>query len=237
MESVQDPSPLAVALFKAIVRRLGREPSLLWIGSAEQPDSSQTCSLYRCKGCPKCNGFAWLFKTQLVAHLWTVFCNFVPKLSVVWDFDVYADDPCNMVSCWPCSIRQPNSMALPVSRWSVLSLCSTLGSVCSLLQEPTTLHDEHVSCAGHQASGTASNGLAAETVEALYVALVDDEQCKQLLLDTHSPSGTYINNNQVQNGFHEAITSLTNQLTAQLTAAACLARMCSLVRSCKLYSC
>jgi len=65
-------------------------------------------------------------------------------------------------------------------------------------------------------------------VEALYAALVDDEQGIHLLLHTHSLSGAYIGT-RYEAGFAQAITNLTSQLTAQLTAAACLARLCFLV--------
>jgi len=82
--------------------------------------------------------------------------------------------------------------------------------------------------AGQQAATTASSSLAAETVEALYAALVDDEQGRHLLLHTHSPSGAYIGRKS-EAGFAQAITKLTSQLTAQLAAVACLARLCLLV--------
>lgn len=69
--------------------------------------------------------------------------------------------------------------------------------------------------------------MAAETVETLYVALVDDEQCRHLLLRTHSPSGAYIGR---EAGSVQLLENLTGQLASQLTAAACLARLCYLVR-------
>jgi hypothetical protein len=85
-----------------------------------------------------------------------------------------------------------------------------------------------VPCAGHQAATTASSNLAAETVEALHAALADDEQGRHLVLRTHSPSGAYIGR-KPEAGFAQTFTNLASQLTAQLTAAACLARLCLLV--------
>ena len=69
--------------------------------------------------------------------------------------------------------------------------------------------------------------MAAETGETLYVALVDDEQSRHLLLCTHSPFGAYIGR---EAGPVQLVENLTGQLTSQLTAAACLARLCVLVR-------
>jgi len=82
--------------------------------------------------------------------------------------------------------------------------------------------------AGQQAATKASSTLAAETIEALYAALADDEQGVHLLLQTHSPSGAFIGQRS-EAGFAQAIRNLTSQLAAQLTAAACLARLCCLV--------
>ena len=81
--------------------------------------------------------------------------------------------------------------------------------------------------AGYQAS--ACPEAAAVTVDALHAALVHEELCKHLLLGTrqveegHSAPG-------LQPGFATAIRSLQGNLTAQLTAGACWARLCLQVK-------
>ena len=85
---------------------------------------------------------------------------------------------------------------------------------------------------GHQASQTpATRPAAAVTASALYTILSNDtEQCKFLLAGTHSLTSGCTQG--LQRGFHGVITSLKQHLPAQLTAAACLARLCSVVSHC-----
>ncbi len=79
-------------------------------------------------------------------------------------------------------------------------------------------------------------------VNALYTALADPEQCKHLLLHTHTVVGGSPRCN-TKGGFDAAMRGLKGQLTSRLTLGACLARMCSevgpdlyaLYRQCLLY--
>ncbi len=64
------------------------------------------------------------------------------------------------------------------------------------------------------------------TLDALHAALVHEELCKHLLLGTHEVEKGH----GLQLGFATAIRSLQGNLTAQLTAAACWARMCLQVK-------
>jgi len=67
----------------ALVRRLGRQLSFLWLGSNDQPSPRQAHALSErrvCQGCANCKGADWLLKTQIVAHLWTIFCEW-PDMS------------------------------------------------------------------------------------------------------------------------------------------------------------
>lgn len=67
---------------------------------------------------------------------------------------------------------------------------------------------------------------AAVTVDALHAAMVHEELCKHLLLGTHEVDKGH----GVQLGFATAIRSLQGNLTAQLTAGACWARLYSQVK-------
>ncbi len=80
--------------------------------------------------------------------------------------------------------------------------------------------------AGYQA-GTCPEA-AVVTLDALHAALVHEELCKHLLLGTHQVEKW----RGLQLGFVTAIRSLQGNLTAQLTAAACWARMCLQVKLC-----
>lgn len=64
-------------------------------------------------------------------------------------------------------------------------------------------------------------------MEALYVSLVDDEQCKHLTITLQklgSPQAVF-----ALKPFGSAIRNLKDSLSAQLNAGACLARMCTQV--------
>ena len=78
--------------------------------------------------------------------------------------------------------------------------------------------------AGYQASTCPE--AAAVTVDALHAAVAHEELCKHLLLGTHQVEEGL----GLQLGFDTAIKSLQGNLTAQLTAAACWARMYSQVK-------
>ena len=73
--------------------------------------------------------------------------------------------------------------------------------------------------------------MAAALIAALYAALVADaKQCKHLLLNAHKlnsadyePAAFSI----IQSGLDPAMRALQGHLTAQLTAGACLARLCT----------
>ncbi|KAL0045586.1 hypothetical protein WJX82_010696 [Trebouxia sp. C0006] len=65
---------------------------------------------------------------------------------------------------------------------------------------------------------------AAVTVDALHAAMVHEELCKHLLLGTHQVEQGH-GTPEVQLGFATAIRNLQGHLTAQLTAAACWARL------------
>ena len=67
------PGPEQDALGFAFVRRIGMEPSLLWVKSHEF-GSNALCSQRNCSGCSKC-GSEWIFKTEMIATLWTLFCK------------------------------------------------------------------------------------------------------------------------------------------------------------------
>ena len=85
LESVQDSSNPMLAFLVALVKRLGRQPSLLWLGSDGQPSPRQAHALPErrvCQGCANCKGADWLLKTKIVAHLWTIFCEW-PGVSCV----------------------------------------------------------------------------------------------------------------------------------------------------------
>ncbi len=77
--------------------------------------------------------------------------------------------------------------------------------------------------AGYQASTCPE--AAAVTLDALHAALVHEELCKHLLLGTHQVKKGHGS----QLGYPTAIRSLQGNLTAQLTAGACWARMYSQV--------
>ncbi len=68
------PGPEQDALGFAFVRRIGMEPSLLWVKSHEF-GSNALCSQRNCSGCSKCGSPEWIFKTEMIATLWTLFCK------------------------------------------------------------------------------------------------------------------------------------------------------------------
>ena len=72
--------------------------------------------------------------------------------------------------------------------------------------------------------------MAAVAVNALYTALADPEQCKHLLLHTHTVVGGSPRCN-TEGGFYAAMRGLKGELTSRLTLGACLARLCSEVGS------
>ena len=85
-------------------------------------------------------------------------------------------------------------------------------------------------CAGAVCSEQASHPVAAVAVNALYTALADPEQCKHLLLHTHTVVGGSPRCD-TKGGFDAAMRGLKGQLTSRLTLGACLARMCTEVGS------
>ncbi|DBA75482.1 TPA: hypothetical protein ACH3X1_010733 [Trebouxia sp. C0004] len=72
----------------------------------------------------------------------------------------------------------------------------------------------------------ASHPVAAVAVNALYTALADPEQCKHLLLHTHTVVGGSPRCD-TKGGFDVAMRGLKGQLTSRLTLGACLARACT----------
>ena len=75
--------------------------------------------------------------------------------------------------------------------------------------------------------------IAAASAKALYAALLDPEQCRHLLLHTHKLKSVGHEPNLlsiVQGGLDTAVRALCDHLTTQLTAGACLARLCAEVR-------
>ena len=73
--------------------------------------------------------------------------------------------------------------------------------------------------------------MAAALIDALHAALVvDHEQCRHLLLITHKLNSAVYEPEAlsiVQGGLDPAMRALQGHLTAQLTAGACLARLCT----------
>ena len=86
-------------------------------------------------------------------------------------------------------------------------------------------------CAGGVCKHRASDPVAAVTVDALYSALTDPEQCKHLLLHTHTVMGEGLRSN-TEEGLDGALRGLRGELTLQLTLGACLFRLCAQVSSC-----
>ena len=83
-------------------------------------------------------------------------------------------------------------------------------------------------CAGAVCKHTVSHPVAAVAVDALHSALTDPEQCKHLLLRTHTVMGEGLRG-FTEDGFDGAMRGLDGQLTSQLTLGACLFRMCAQV--------
>jgi hypothetical protein len=77
--------------------------------------------------------------------------------------------------------------------------------------------------AGYGASSKQSHSIAAAAIDALHTALVDPEHCKHLLLNTYHVTGPAI----VKGSLHTAINGLKACPPAQMTAGACLARLCT----------
>ncbi len=77
--------------------------------------------------------------------------------------------------------------------------------------------------AGYGASSKKSHTIVAAAIDALHTALVNPEQCKHLLLNTHHVTGLAV----VEGSLHAAIDGLQACLPAQMTASACLARLCT----------
>lgn len=80
-------NPMVVFLM-ALVTRLGRQSSLLWLGPDGQPSSQHAYVVPEpgmCQGCASCKGSDWLLKTRIVAHLWVICCEWSgrAKLSCV----------------------------------------------------------------------------------------------------------------------------------------------------------
>ena len=75
--------------------------------------------------------------------------------------------------------------------------------------------------------------VAAVIVDALHSALTDPEQCKHLLLHTHTVMGEGLRSD-TEEGFGGALRGLGGELTSQLTLGACLFRLCAQVSSCPL---
>lgn len=73
------------------------------------------------------------------------------------------------------------------------------------------------------ASSKRSHTLAAAAIDALHTALVDPEDCKHLLLITYNVTSPML----IQGGLHAVINSLQAYPPAQMTAGACLARLCT----------
>ncbi|KAL0021777.1 hypothetical protein WJX79_009116 [Trebouxia sp. C0005] len=71
-----------------------------------------------------------------------------------------------------------------------------------------------------------SHPVATVAVNALYTALADPEQCKHLLLHTHTVVGGSPRCD-TNGGFDAAMMGLKGQLTSRLTLSACLARICT----------
>ena len=73
-----------------------------------------------------------------------------------------------------------------------------------------------------------SHPVAAVTVDALHSALTDPEQCKHLLLHTHTVMGEGLQSD-TEEGFGGALRGLRGELTSQLTLGACMFRLCAQV--------
>lgn len=87
-----------------------------------------------------------------------------------------------------------------------------------------------LSRAGAVCSEQGSHPVATVAVNALYTALADPEQCKHLLLHTHTVVGGSPRCD-TNGGFDAAMMGLKGQLTSRLTLSACLARICTEVAS------
>jgi len=77
--------------------------------------------------------------------------------------------------------------------------------------------------AGYGASSKRSHTIAAAAIDALHTALVDPEHCKHLLLNTYHVGTPVL----TQGSLHAAINGLQACPPAQMTASACLARLCT----------
>ena len=67
------PNPCLVSLGFAFVRRLARDSRILVL----QPEDLGSGTLqHKCLGCPSCCGPIWKFKTEAVATLYAMFCEF-----------------------------------------------------------------------------------------------------------------------------------------------------------------
>ena len=88
--------------------------------------------------------------------------------------------------------------------------------------------------AGATCSHPASHIVALAAVGALQTALMDDQQCKHLLLRTYIVTGSHVKDNEL--GFDPAIRGLKGRLTTQLTLGACLLKMCTQVSFCPFLS-
>ncbi|DBA71601.1 TPA: hypothetical protein ACH3X2_001066 [Trebouxia sp. C0005] len=78
LDSMQDSDNPMLAFLMALMTRLGRQPSLLWLGSDGQPSPRQTYAPHAhrvCQGCANCKGADSLLKTQIVVLLWAIFCS------------------------------------------------------------------------------------------------------------------------------------------------------------------
>lgn len=117
-----------------------------------------------------------------------------------------------------CYLLSPLLMLLWLSL--VLLSCYLMFLLCYLYYciMRLTCHD-----AGYGASSKRSHTLAAAAIDALHTALVDPEDCKHLLLITYNVTSPML----IQGGLHAVINSLQAYPPAQMTAGACLARLCT----------
>ncbi len=87
------------------------------------------------------------------------------------------------------------------------------------------LYLDMITCddAGYGANSKRSHTIAAAAIDALHTALLDPEHCKHLLLNTYRVVTPVI----TQGSLHAVINGLQACLPAQMTAGACLARLCT----------
>ena len=111
-----------------------------------------------------------------------------------------------------------------ITIYSIISLHQNVKHHISTLHY-TASYSTWLPCAGtgYGASSEKSHTIVAAAIDALHTALVDPEHCKHLLLNTHHVTGLTV----VEGSLHPAIDGLKACPPAQMTAGACLARLCS----------